>query len=208
MSSAESPDEAPRRRRRGLMPPKFVDLAVPVLKAGTLTGMAGAAVGVGGAIVFDKRPFGSGIAMGCEWFALGSTYWLFRSLVIASMGGHEQVTTTEKLMASGLAGTAGGAVAGLMRGPRAILPCVAFYGMLGSGGQMVANLLASRPPRPLRERRNWFDSKWLPLRKVSDEEYAEKISEKILRVEADIAICDERIAKIKAAAQGGEESDK
>ncbi|KAF4582839.1 beta-ketoacyl synthase [Ophiocordyceps camponoti-floridani] len=205
MGSAESPDEAPRRRRRGLMAPRVMDLVGPVVKAGTLTGVTGAITGVGIAIAFDKRPVGSGFVMGCEWFALGSTYWLFRSLAIASMGGEDQVTNKEKVMASGLAGSAGGAVAGLMRGPRAIVPCVVFYGLLTSGGQTMINLVASRPPQPLKEKRSWLESKWLPFRKVTDEEYMERLGEKILRVEADIAICDERIARLKgAAARGGE----
>ncbi|RCI10782.1 hypothetical protein L249_5282 [Ophiocordyceps polyrhachis-furcata BCC 54312] len=203
MASATPPLDgaSPRRRQRGLMPPEVINVAVPALKAGIWTGMAGVATGVGTAIAFDKRPIGSGVAMGCEWFALGSTYWLFRSLAIASLGGQEQVTPREKVMASALGGSAGGAVAGLMRGPHNIIPCIAFYGLLGGGGQMVANVIASRPPKPPQEKRSWLQSKWLPMRMVTDEEYEETINESILRVEADIAICEERIASIRASAQ-------
>ncbi|RDA89894.1 hypothetical protein CP533_6252 [Ophiocordyceps camponoti-saundersi (nom. inval.)] len=210
MASAAPPDGAPpRRRQRGLFPPEVISVAIPALKAGTLTGMAGVATGVGTAIAFDKRPILSGFAMGSEWFALGSTYWLFRSLAIAHLGGQEQVTPREKVMASALAGSAGGAVSGLMRGTHAIMPCVVFYGLLGGGGQMVTNLIASRPPKPPQEKRSWLQSKWLPMRILSDEEYEESINEAILRVEADIAICDERIAQIRASAQQGDgRSDK
>lgn len=41
------------------------------------------------------------------------------------------------------------------------------------------------------------DSKWVPLRSLSDEEYRHMLSEKLLGIEAEIAIIDEKILELE-----------
>lgn len=65
----------------------------------------------------------------------------------------------------------------------------------------MANRLATRQPKIKDENESWFRSKWSPLKKLTDEEYVDMMSEKILRVEADIALIDDRIAELRAAEQ-------
>ena len=41
------------------------------------------------------------------------------------------------------------------------------------------------------------DMKWSPMKKLSDEEYGNMLKERLLRVEADIALVDEELEKVK-----------
>ena len=41
------------------------------------------------------------------------------------------------------------------------------------------------------------DSKWIPLRHLSDDEYREILSEKLLSIEAEIALLDEKIEDLE-----------
>jgi len=41
------------------------------------------------------------------------------------------------------------------------------------------------------------DSRWVPLRSLSDEEYRNMLSEKLLGIEAEIAIIDEKIQELE-----------
>lgn len=66
---------------------------------------------------------------------------------------------------------------------------------------MVANGLSNRKPKVKDEDDSWFRSKWSPLKKLTDQEYIDMMEEKILRVEADIALIDERITELKSIDQ-------
>lgn len=75
------------------------------------------------------------------------------------------------------------------------------WGVLGAGGQIVANGLSNRKPKVKDENDSWFRSKWSPLKKLTDQEYIDMMEEKILRVDVDIALIDDRIAELKAIDQ-------
>lgn len=75
------------------------------------------------------------------------------------------------------------------------------WGVLGAGGQMVANGLSNRKPKVEDENDSWFRSRWSPLKKLTDQEYVDLMEEKILRVEADIALVDDRITELKSIDQ-------
>ena len=40
--------------------------------------------------------------------------------------------------------------------------------------------------------------KWSPMKKLSDEEYGNMLKERLLRVEADIALLDEELEKVRS----------
>lgn len=72
------------------------------------------------------------------------------------------------------------------------------WGVLGAGGQMVVNGMSNRKPKVKDENDSWLRSKWSPLKKLTDQEYIDMMEEKILRVDADIALIDDRIAELKS----------
>ncbi|UKZ79459.1 hypothetical protein TrVFT333_007214 [Trichoderma virens FT-333] len=185
-----------QNKKRGILPPEIIDLMVAPVKVGTWTGAAGVLAGVAGAIARDTSPVASGAVTGFQWFALGGSFWSVRA-----MGGDEQVRPVDKTIASTIGGSAAGAVAGLIRGPGKIVPAMAMWGVLGAGGQIVANGLSNRKPKVKDENDSWFRSKWSPLKKLTDQEYIDMMEEKILRVDVDIALIDDRIAELKAIDQ-------
>ena len=60
------------------------------------------------------------------------------------------------------------------------------------------------------ERRSFWqrvaDSKYSPMKILSDEEYEKVLREKLVRVEAEIALIDENIDKIQSQAERGDRS--
>ncbi|KYK61850.1 hypothetical protein DCS_02994 [Drechmeria coniospora] len=186
------------RQRRGLLPPEVVELLLPPVKVGTWSGAAGILAGVGGAIARDTNPFASGVLSGVQWFTLGTSYWFARTVTIRALGGDEQLRPVDRVQASAVAGSATGAIAGLMRGPPKILPAMVLWGVFGAGGQLVANRINTRDSKPANERGSWLGGRWSPLKKMSDGEYVQMMEEKILKVEADIALIDDRIAELRA----------
>jgi hypothetical protein len=54
---------------------------------------------------------------------------------------------------------------------------------------------ANNPSKPLAQR--MAESKWIPLRTLSDEEYRDMLGEKLLSVEAEIALLDDKIAELE-----------
>ncbi|KAK4085510.1 uncharacterized protein Triagg1_500 [Trichoderma aggressivum f. europaeum] len=181
-----------QHKKRGILPPEIIDLIVAPVKVGSFT------AGVAGAIARDTSPVASGAVTGFQWFALGGSFWFTRSMTVRAMGGNEQLRPVDKTIASTIGGSAAGAVAGLIRGPGKILPAMAMWGVLGAGGQIVANGLSNRKPKVRDENESWLRSNWSPLRKLTDQEYIDMMEEKILRVDADIALIDDRIAELKS----------
>ena len=43
------------------------------------------------------------------------------------------------------------------------------------------------------------ESKWVPLKALSDQQYEEMLSEKLLKLEAEVSIIDEKIAVLKTS---------
>ncbi|KAM0480457.1 hypothetical protein ACHAPX_004288 [Trichoderma viride] len=190
-----------QRKNRGLIPPELVDLLVTPVQVGAWSGVVGVMAGVAGAIARDTSPVASGAVTGFQWFALGGSFWFTRSVTVRAMGGDQQLRPVDKTIASTVGGSAAGAVAGLIRGPGKILPAMVMWGVLGAGGQMAANGLSNRKPKVKDENDSWFRSKWSPLKKLTDQEYVDMMEEKILRVEADIALIDDRITELKSIDQ-------
>ncbi|KAH6603509.1 hypothetical protein Trco_008284 [Trichoderma cornu-damae] len=201
-SSSASQQPQQQRKKRGLLPPEIIGLMVSPIKVGAWSGAAGVMAGVAGAIARDTNPVASGAVTGFQWFALGGSFWFTRSVAVRSMGGEEQLRPVDRTIASIIGGSAAGTVAGLIRGPGKILPAMAMWGVLGAGGQVVANGMSNRKPKVKDENDSWLRSRWSPLKKLTDQEYIDMMEEKILRVEVDIALIDDRIAQLKSADQG------
>lgn len=207
-SNSRDPQSAPVSRRnspRGIFAPEIVDLFLPPLKVGGWSGTAGVLAGVGGSIFKEGNPVIWGAVSGFQWFTLGTSFWFTRSIMIQAWGGEKQVTPSEKTKASAIAGTVAGAVGGLIRGPSNILPAIVCWTAFGAAGQMIVNRMATREPKVKDENDSWFRSKWSPLKKLTDAEYIDLMEEKILRVDADIALIDDRIADLRIAEKKAQE---
>jgi hypothetical protein len=72
------------------------------------------------------------------------------------------------------------------------------FGTLGAGSSYVSQLSQSSEPKA---RTSWLDSKWSPMRRLTDKDYIHLLEEKILRLDAEIAIIDESIASLKGSPQ-------
>ncbi|KAI1426690.1 hypothetical protein F5Y12DRAFT_712841 [Xylaria sp. FL1777] len=173
-------------------------IAAKSLKTGMVTGGIGLLLGAGTGIIRSAPPTLFALFAGFQWFALGSTYIASRSLLYHAWGGQENMSSSDLVTAGGVAGGVSGMLGGILRGPRNILPGMFVFGTLGAGSSYVSQLTQSTEST---SKTNWFDSKWSPMQRLSDKDYMDKIEEKILRLEAEIAIIDENIASLKEASQ-------
>ncbi|EFQ25125.1 uncharacterized protein GLRG_00269 [Colletotrichum graminicola M1.001] len=190
--------EQQTRPRRGVLPPGLVDLMGPPLKVGALTGTIGMFSGIAVGIIRDTTPALFALASGIQWFALGSSYWLSRTVVMSAWGGEEKLSNSSKAQASAIAGGTAGMVGGLIRGPKNIVPGVIVFSLIGGTGQAFYNSMQGRP-EVTEKKKSFFDSTWSPLKKLSDDEYREMIDEKMLKIDAEIALIDEKIVELRAA---------
>ncbi|KAL7273052.1 hypothetical protein RUND412_004110 [Rhizina undulata] len=123
-------------------------------------------------------------------------------------------TDLERIYISGISGAVTGCTLGLLlRGRSNAIPGAMVWGLLGMGGQYAYNLADTRrtedvikqqsvsqvqqegPAPSLWER--YLRSRWSPVKPLTHEEYENLIKEKLLAVEADIAIMNEEIEKLK-----------
>lgn len=70
--------------------------------------------------------------------------------------------------------------------------------IMTASGQAIVNHFSGRKATK-DEDDSWLRSKWSPLKKLNDQEYVDMMEEKMLRVDADIALIDERIAQLRQA---------
>jgi hypothetical protein len=200
MSGPKEPQPAlAQRESRGLLSIGLNETLYSSAKVGFWAGSAGVVAGVGGAIVKDTNPFIGGSLNGISWFTLGGTYWFTRASTAKAWGGEEHLSPMEKTAVSAISGTAAGAMVGLLRGPNTIIPGMIFWSLAGAGGQVVANQVAAYKIRHQNDApsEGFLGSKWSPMTKMSDQEYIDRMENKLLGFEADIALIDERIAALR-----------
>lgn len=94
-----------------------------------------------------------------------------------------------------------------------MIPGVVVFSILGYLGQSSYNAIdtwqmehANTPTKPILQR--MAESKWIPLKSLSDDDYRGMLSEKLLSIEADIAIIDEKIDLLEQQKSGGMEASK
>lgn len=83
-----------------------------------------------------------------------------------------------------------------------MVPGFIVFSILGASGQAAANWRSSSTsPDSSKKSSSYIPSDWRPFKKLTDKEYAEMLEEKLLRVEAEIAILDDNINELRAAKQ-------
>ena len=85
-----------------------------------------------------------------------------------------------------------------------VLPGAVMFSIFGATGQLAFSKLdaarsqaSQEPSKPLMQR--ILDSRWMPMRRIPDDEYADRLNEALLKVDAEIAIIDDRIAEIRSS---------
>jgi hypothetical protein len=123
----------------------------------------------------------------------------------------------DKVRASTMAGAFTGFSLGiLLRGPKNVIPGTIMFTLFGWSGQKGYNYLDKRNSVEIQERadlratgddtpkdnllQRFAKSKWSPMSVLTDEQYEEMLQEKLLKVEAEIAIIDDRIESVKKMA--------
>ncbi|KAK3302284.1 uncharacterized protein B0T15DRAFT_299655 [Chaetomium strumarium] len=187
-SIEEAPKGKPLPRQRQSLPPEFMEIAVPSLQIGAVAGACGLFTGAAAGIIRSAPPILFSVVAGGQWFTLASSYYAARQV-----GLKYYWTGEDKVKASTVAGGVAGTVAGMLRGPRNILPGALMFSLYGAGGQVFANWWAARAPT---NSHGGFWSKYNPITRLSDQDYEKILEEQLLRVEADIAITDDRIKEL------------
>lgn len=154
------------------------------------------------------------VATGFNTFALGSTYWAIRSTMLRALDdphtrGRVGFTSKEKVYISGASGALTGAGIGLLfRGRSNVIPGAIVWGLLGLGGQYAYNTADARhtqevngPTQEQDTNSGFWDkalrSQWSPVKRLTDQEYEKMLNEKLLAVDAEIALADEEMVKLE-----------
>jgi hypothetical protein len=88
-------------------------------------------------------------------------------------------------------------------GPKNVIPGAIMFSIYGALGQTLYNYAdtqksARAEATPNSKTNSWIDSKWSPIRRISEAEYEEMLQEKLLRVNVEIALVDDKIDEIRA----------
>ncbi|KAF2706059.1 hypothetical protein K504DRAFT_493870 [Pleomassaria siparia CBS 279.74] len=135
-------------------------------------------------------------------------------------------TLSDKVRISAISGALTGASLGLLfRGPKNVIPGTIMFTLFGYGGQHAYNFLDKKNSTEIERQEamraegkkdpSWMQrmakSKWSPMSVLSDEEYKHMLEEKLLGVEASIALVDESLdewRKKKVEAEKEKEKEK
>ncbi|KAK4106343.1 hypothetical protein N658DRAFT_512207 [Parathielavia hyrcaniae] len=175
-----------------------MEILVPSLKVGATAGACGLFTGAVAGIVRSAPTVFFSILAGGQWFTLATSYYATRLASLKHFA-EDEPTPGDKLKASTVAGGVAGTLGGLLRGPRNVIPGAVMFSLFGAGGQAIANWrtasAAESSATDTKSGRGLW-SKWSPITPLSDKDYEKILEEKLLRVEADIALIDDRIKEI------------
>ena len=87
---------------------------------------------------------------------------------------------------------------------RHVIPGAIMIGLIGCGGQSGYDAFSEKKSnssspdnRSVLER--LAESKWMPLKTLSDENYGQMLNDKLLRLEVEISMIDDKIASLRKA---------
>ncbi|KAI4954362.1 hypothetical protein J4E91_002075 [Alternaria rosae] len=206
-----------------------LEVARQALYIGGASAIPGTVIGAFYGTIRTQTPVLFSIVSGAQWFAIGSTFWGIRTSVLNHAGllnwwnltreapiyprTDLNPTTSDKVRASALAGGLTGFNLGLLfRGPRNVIPGTIMFTLFGWAGQHGYNYLDAKNSSEIQERARGEDkpkenfmhkiakSKWSPMQVLTDDDYENMMQEKLLRVEAQIAVIDDKIDVLKRQA--------
>ncbi|KAJ5083576.1 hypothetical protein N7456_013003 [Penicillium angulare] len=187
------------------------DTLLSAAKVGALSGTAGLIYGGAAGVIRSPNPVIHSVSCGIHWAACGSTFWWLRSNII-KLHLQDQASPQERAYVSAISGGISGGVVTRLMGGR-LIPGLVVFSLLGYAGQSAFNRVdawqmhrSQNPSKPLAVR--MAESKWIPLRHLSDEDYRGILSEKLLSIEAEIALLDEKIEDLEKTRPGSSSATK
>ncbi|THX25190.1 hypothetical protein D6D12_07128 [Aureobasidium pullulans] len=184
--------------------PQAESLIGPALKIGALSGAAGFVTGGVAGVIRNSPPLLFALGSSIQWFGLGTTFWGTRSFIFQAWDTGKGLTRSDKVSASTIAGGVAGSGVGLLtRGPRNAIPGAIMFSLFGFIGQTVSNRFdKSDMPVSDEPQLNFWQKfaslKWMPVTVLNDGEYENMLRERQLKLEAEIALVDERIEALKS----------
>ncbi|KAL8758379.1 MAG: hypothetical protein Q9184_003947 [Pyrenodesmia sp. 2 TL-2023] len=199
-----------------------------------LAGVSGLLIGGAAGIIRSPTPGLFAIASGLQWTLLGTTYYISRMLILRAWKIEPSSPPHERILPSTLAGAfTGGTMGGALRGRANVIPGIIMFSLFGFAGQHAYNYLDRAPtskptlvlhknpdPSAVNELTNiktpeeqplWkrvLNSKYSPMKVLSDKQYEDLLREKLLGVEAELAIVNEKIIEAKAKAMAEADADR
>jgi hypothetical protein len=86
-----------------------------------------------------------------------------------------------------------------------VIPAAIMWSLFGATGQYLFNVADARKSalagKPEGAKNSWLDSKWSPMKVLSDKEYESMLREKLLVVNAEIALVDDNTEALRAEAR-------
>lgn len=173
-------------------------------------GSAGFLVGGTAGIIRGAPPFLFAAASAFQTFALGTAFWGCRTALLHSWTPAHQ-TPSDLAKASAVSGGVTGGLVGLItRGRSNALPGAVMMSLFGFLGQTAYNKYTARGDADRAAPGFWrrmSEKKFSPVTVLSNEEYAEILREKMIKVEAEIAIVDDRIAALREQQRSQHQDD-
>lgn len=173
------------------------------------SGTAGFLFGGTSGILKGTTPFLFATASGIQTSVLGATFWACRSTFLHTRFAAEQ-SPGDFTKASTLAGGLSGGLVGLItRGRANVLPAAVMWSLFGCVGQVAYNRFSvprDDQQQQLSKEGFWermAKKSWSPVTVMSDEEYSKMLHERMLRVDAEIAILDDKLDALKKQQQEG-----
>ncbi|THV48865.1 hypothetical protein BGAL_0223g00070 [Botrytis galanthina] len=205
-SRSMAPANQTQGPKSGDLPPELMDIIKPALQFGGLSALSGTIIGGFSGILVSQTPVLFAVASSIQWGILGTTFWGTRTALLSRYRTASiYPTPQEKALSTSLAASLAGATGGILRGPKNVLPGFVVFGVAGYVGQKIYDAVDERKmeERRLEEGGNkksgddWMNSKWVPWKKLSDDEYEGMLKERLLKVDAEIAILDESLQALR-----------
>ncbi|PYH96203.1 hypothetical protein BO71DRAFT_321445 [Aspergillus ellipticus CBS 707.79] len=176
------------------------DVLLSSLKVGALSGSAGLLYGGIAGVIRSPNPVIHSLASGIHWSLCGTSFWWLRTNIL-KLHYEDKATPKQRSYVSALSGGAAGGVTTRVIGGR-FIPGVVVFSLLGYVGQSSYNAIdtwqmekANTPSKPFLQR--MADSKWIPLKSLSDDDFKGMLNEKLLSIEAEIALVDDKIEELR-----------
>lgn len=178
-------------------------------------GATGFLLGGTAGILKSTTPTLFATATGIQTFCLGSGFWATRNIILSAwkpnrqnaqleaQSGTENLSVRDIKTASAVAGASTGGIAGaIFRGRANVLPGALMFGVFGWMGQSLYDRWDGRVDEGEVDGKDGFwrrlaDKKWSPITVMSDEEYEALLKKKMLNVDVELAVIDDKIAAFR-----------
>ncbi|CAD6443976.1 0ddfb5fb-ad17-4faf-b27b-9d6a588b07a4 [Sclerotinia trifoliorum] len=205
-SSLMAPINQSQSLKSDNLPPELMDIIKPALQFGGLSALSGTIVGGFSGILVSRTPVLFAVASSIQWGIIGTTFWGTRTALLSHYRtARIYPTPQEKALSTTLAASLAGATGGILRGPKNVLPGFVVFASAGYVGQRIYDALDEKKMEEMRFEESgkkgngetWINSRWVPWKKLTDDEYEGMLKERLLKVDAEIAILDDKLQVLR-----------